>query len=155
MSDNRPAWLKPYALVAGRVPSAPLDLPQRMERVYAQLKANGWTVVVKSLGTDFSGPLGLPVPREQPVEIYLFRPGKFTAREAEAVLGAAIRAVGLNYSPIGAWLEEIAQEVIVPTVKQTVKAAKGSMKFVFIGVGVVGALFVLSKLGGGNPYRRR
>jgi hypothetical protein len=73
MSDPRPEWLRPYAFVTGRIQSAPLDLAQRMESVYQRLQSEGWSVVVKSIGTDFSGPLGIPFPKEQPLELYLYR----------------------------------------------------------------------------------
>lgn len=120
MSEVRPAWLARFALVSGRIPAAPLDLPQRMESVYAALQRAGWRVVVRSIGTDFTGPLGLPVPRAQPIELYLApaNGARFAAAQAQAALASALRAANLNYSPLGAWLEELRHEVLEPTVHQ-------------------------------------
>jgi hypothetical protein len=122
MTDTRPAWLRPYALVTGKIPSAPLDLPQRMEGVYRLLQNAGWRVVVKSIGTDFSGPLGIPVPREQPIELYLYRPEKFSASDAQNALTSALLASGIGYSPIGSWLGEIVDHVVVPTARDVGQA---------------------------------
>src|SRR5688572_9557675 len=77
-----------FALVSGRVPSAPLDLPRRMEAVYQHLQAAGWRVVVKTIGTDFSGPLGIPTPKAQPIELYLHREGTFTPVDAQDALSS-------------------------------------------------------------------
>lgn len=115
MKHTRPEWLKPYAFVTGHVQSAPLDLAQRMETVYRRLQAESWSVVVKSIGTDFSGPLGIPAPKSQPIELYLFRKESFSASEAQAALSGALRATNLSYSPTGAWLGEIVDQVVLPT----------------------------------------
>jgi hypothetical protein len=87
---------------------------RRLESVYLHLQQAGWRVVVKSIGTDFSGPFGMLVPREQPIELYLHRANKFSAADAQSALASALEAIGLGYSPIGAWLGEIIDEVVIP-----------------------------------------
>src|SRR3990172_6022000 len=101
-----PAHLKSYALVKGTLKTAPLDAPGRFEGVVTSLQGAGWIVSVKSIGTDFAGPLGMPVPRDQPLEVYLKRKdGAFTAKDAERALTQVLESMDLHYSPIGAWLQ--------------------------------------------------
>ena len=146
MNDTRPAWLKPYALVTGTIPSAPLDLPQRMDGVYRRLQNEGWRVVVKSIGTDFSGPLGLPVPKAQPIELYLYRATPFTAGDAQNALTHAVLASGLGYSPIGAWLGELVDHVIVPTANDVRRAGqKASTTLVWWVVGGLAAFVLIAR----------
>lgn len=114
----RPAWLKSFVEVRGRIPSAPLDLPARLDSIVATLRAAGWVVVVRSIGTDFEGPLGLPVPKDQELVLLLARQAPFDASDAEAALTAALAKANLGYSPISAWLRELAGEVVAPTVRQ-------------------------------------
>lgn len=124
MSSSVPAWLRQYVLVTGTLPSAPLDLPARFQRATEALEAAGWSVVVRSIGTDFEGPLGIPIPRDQPLELLLYRPGAtFTAEQAQAALERALRSVSLGYSAIGAWLRELTQEVVAPTMLDAARAA--------------------------------
>ena len=133
-----PLWMRRFAYVHGQITSAPLDLPGRFEAVLHHLQAAGWRVVVKSIGTDFIGPLGLPVPRSQPVELLLHRDDRgYTAPEAQAALAAALRAVHLNYSPIAAWLHELGREVVAPTVRQArqgLELGLGALPWVVVGV---------------------
>ena len=145
---DRPAWLKPYALVTGRVSSAPLDLPARMEQVYSGLRARGWNVVVRSIGTDFSGPLGVPVAKDQPVELYLHRTGAYTASEAQDALRDTLRSMNLDYSPLGAWAGEVFQNVVQPTIQQAAAKVEASSmnlgKWIALGVGGVLAVRLLT-----------
>lgn len=110
--SERPAWLRNFAEVQGKVPSAPLDLPARLDRVVTQLRTAGWAVVVVSIGTDFEGPFGVPAPKDQPLELLLAKTtGPFTAEEAQTALQSALAAINLGYSPVGAWLRELVTEV--------------------------------------------
>ena len=145
MADTRPAWLRPYALVTGRIPSAPLDLPRLMDGVYRRLMAAGWRVVVKSIGTDFAGPVGLPVPREQPLEVYLHRSEPFTAADAQAALADALRTTGLGYSPIGAWLGEVIDQVVVPTVNDVRRIQKAASSMAVWVVGGLAAFVLIAR----------
>ena len=117
-AGNLPPWLWPYAYVSGWLTSAPLDLPQRFAAVVRQLEARGWRVVVRSIGTDFEGPMGLPVPRDQPLELFLWRPGGFGAVDAARALGEVLAELNLSYSPLRAWLLELRREVVRPTTRQ-------------------------------------
>lgn len=144
--DTRPEWLRPYALVMGRIESAPLDLAQRMESVYQQLQRAGWSVVVKSIGTDFSGPLGIPFPKEQPIELYLYRKTEFSAEAAQSALSATLESFNLSYSPIGAWLEEVVNEIVVPTVKDVRKVQReATSTAVWIVVGGLAAFVLIAR----------
>lgn len=118
MADDRPAWLRPFSLVRGEISSAPLDMPARMEALYAALKAAGWTVAVRSIGTDFEGPGGVPIARDQVVELYLHRTDRpYTANDAAEALATALRTISVNYSAVRAWLGELAREVVAPTAR--------------------------------------
>lgn len=112
-NDNRPAWLRPFALVEGVITSAPLDLPGRFELAIQQLQAAGWRVAVKSIGTDFGF---VPTPKDQPLAIYLWRPGAFTAADAQAALSGVLGRLNMNYSPIRAWIAEVVREAVAPAV---------------------------------------
>lgn len=139
-----PAWLSGYAFVKGEIKSAPLDLVKRMDKVYAELKKAGWNVVVKSIGTDFSGPLGLPVPRSQPLELYLMkRGGPFTLADAKSALQEVLERSKLNYSMTDAWLKEIKREVLAPTLKTLGGESQKYLKFALIGAGIVLAIKVI------------
>lgn len=115
VSDNRPAWLRPYALVEGVITSAPLDLPARFERVVHELQALGWRVAVKSIGTDFGF---VPLPRDQPLAVYLWRPGQFTAEGAQAALSGVLGRMNLSYSPVRAWVAEVVREAVAPAAEE-------------------------------------
>ena len=118
-TSDRPAWLGSYVLLQGILTSSPLDMPSRMNQVYANLATMGWRVAVKSIGTDFSGPLGVPVPKDQPIELYLLRiAGGTTPENAAQALATALDAVNLTYNPIGAWIVEFGKNVVAPTVQQ-------------------------------------
>lgn len=139
MDDTRPAWLRPFALVRGELTSAPLDLPARMERLYEALRRDGWTVAVKSIGTDFEGPLGLPTPRAQALELYLHRKDRpYTEREAAEALARALSGLEVSYSAVRAWLGELQREVVEPTVNTLRVGAPWAL-----GALALGALLVL------------
>lgn len=112
-----------FALVTGTISSAPLDLPAQMDKVYAALKDAGWTVFVKSIGTDFGW---FPHPKDQPIELYLKKAadGSADPNEAEAALTAAVQQAGLNYSAVGRWGAELQQNVVVPTLDQALQDAQ-------------------------------
>jgi hypothetical protein len=46
----------------------------------------------------------------------------FSASAAQDALAGALRTINLSYSPIGAWLGEIVDQVVVPTVTDLRKA---------------------------------
>lgn len=150
LPENRPAWLKPYAFVTGKVESAPLDLPQRLDEATRKLQQAGWTVVVKSVGTDF-GPI--PVPKSQPLELYLHRTDRpYTEKDAQSALGTALRSLNMAYSATGAWAGEIATHVVVPTIMQAAEQAKSAanmtarlLPFVAVGLVALAAIIYLPK----------
>lgn len=138
--EARPEWLQPYAHIKGTLSSAPLDMPARLDSVVAALKAAGWSVVVRSVGTDFSGPLGIPVPRDQPLDILLDRQDQaYTADDAQNALSDALSKVNVNYSPIGAWTHELNTQVVQPSLQDAATAAKKAVSATpYILAGVVG-----------------
>jgi hypothetical protein len=139
---KRPEWLRKYALVSGRISSAPLDLAQRFDAVTAQLDAEGWRVSVKSIGTDF----GLvPSPRDQFFELYLWRPDDFSPDQAQEAVNQALESTGLGYSATESWAGEVVEEVIRPTiedVKETITRPPAT-EWLLIGALLVGAVIVL------------
>jgi hypothetical protein len=114
-NDNRPAWLNAWALVEGVITSAPLDLPGRFDQVVQQLQHAGWRVSVKSIGTDFGF---IPLPKDQPLAVYLWRPGAFTAAQAQAALAEVLGRMNLSYSPIRAWVAEVVREAVAPAAEE-------------------------------------
>ena len=123
--EARPDWLKPFAHVTGTIPSAPLDLASRMDRVVNTLRSAGWTPVVRSIGTDFQGPLGMPVPKDQPLDMLLHRTDRsYTIDEAQTALKDAIKdATNVYFSPTGAWLTELTSNIAIPTITQAAQQA--------------------------------
>lgn len=120
-----PTHLRPYTYVKGTILSAPLDMPSRLDEMTKKLKDAGWTVYVRSVGTDFSGPLGIPVPKAQPIELLIHRTDKpYFAIEAEAAVIRAMADMTWNYSPLERYAGEIQQEVITPTVKEVAQITK-------------------------------
>lgn len=130
-------WLKPYARLSGMLPSAPLDLPQRLNAVTHALQQAGWRVVVESIGTDFAGPGGVPIPRSQPLILRLHRTDRpYTPDDAEAALRTALRNVSLDYSPLGRWAGELASQVVQPTIDQALTGSATALKLIgFAGIG--------------------
>lgn len=140
--QKRPEWLRKYALVRGQISSAPLDLADRFGAVVAQLDAEGWRVSVKSIGTDF----GLvPTPRDQPFELYLWRPEEFSSEQAHQAVNQALESTGLGYSATESWAGEVVEEVIRPTfedVKETITRPPDTA-WLLIGALMLGAVIVL------------
>ena len=62
---------------------------------------------MKSIGTDFGF---VPTPKDQPLATYLWRPGAFTAADAQAALSGVLGRLNMNYSPIRAWIAEVVRE---------------------------------------------
>lgn len=147
---SRPAWLKPFALLDGYIVSAPLDLADRMEQVYARLKSQGWTVVVKSIGTDFAGPGGLPVPKAQPLTMYMNRTDHpYTPLEAKIALATTLLMMNLSYNVIGAYAGEVQENIVRPTVDQTLDFTRKGLElapWIIGGVGAIYGLMLLSQL---------
>lgn len=134
--EQRPAWLRPYVLVEGVISSAPLDLPRRFEQVIARLQALGWRVSVKSIGTDFGF---IPLPKDQPLALYLLRPDRpFTAREAHVALASVLQALNMNYSPVREWAAEVVREVVRPSLRTGTDLGKVAV----VGALVIGALLL-------------
>lgn len=159
-SSQRPEWLKPFAHVTGSIPSAPLDLATRMDAVTKALKSAGWTVVVRSVGTDFTGddgrtflgvsvnnPLGIPKIMDQPIDMLLHRTDRtYIAKDAQDALNTALHASNVNYSPIGAWTAEVNKEVIQPTIATVQSKVSTYAPYLMVGVGVAAALYLNSWL---------
>lgn len=135
--------LQGYVSVKGEIRTAPLDLASRMERIYSALSKAGWIVIVRSLGTDFVGPLGLPVPKSQPFELWLKRKDRTaTKEEAKRALEVALKAAMLDYSPLSAYADEVSTQVVVPTLKTLEKGVTstvtGTAKLIpWVGAGLV------------------
>lgn len=136
--------LDKYIAVEGELPAAPLDMPERFNRAMSELQADGWRVVVKDIGTDFTGPLGIPVPKSQPIKLLLWREGG-TVGDARL---AVIQALEKNTlaSAVSAWLSEIAIEVVQPTIEDAKRLAVNWGPIIIAGaVGVAALIIFLRK----------
>lgn len=147
-----PERFKSYALVIGEISSAPLDLMDRMQGVYDRLRLAGWLVFPRSIGTDFRGPLGLPIPKTQPIELYLHkRDQSYTKEEAELALSKALHDASMEYHPIESWMAELHKEIIQPTLQQTGSLiTKKLLPYVAVAGGIVLAVMLLMYM----PRRR-
>lgn len=138
-----PEHLRKYARLTGQIRTAPLDLAAQLDRVWAALKKAGWLVVPRSIGTDFTGPGGLPVPKSQPFEVLLHRKDRpYALDEAKSALATALKLASLDYSPTGAWLQEIKTEVAVPTLKTIESGVRTAWDWKLPALAVVGAVFL-------------
>lgn len=139
MTWNRPEWLKPFAEVIGWIHSAPLDLSARLDATVRQLRAEGWTVVVRSVGTDFDSGFGVPLPRAQRLHVLLHRTDRpYTPKEAHEALSRVLSGAAVTYSAWGAWAGELAREVITPTVEDARALAMPSLAAAGVVVAIVG-----------------
>jgi hypothetical protein len=152
MSDNddyppasRPDWLKTFAHVKGVLSSAPLDLPDRLDQAVGALKAAGWTVVVRSVGTDFAGPLGIPIPKDQPLDVLINKADPYTLDDAQTALSQTLNLLNVNYSALSAWAGEIVTEVVEPTIADVKKDVSSSLPWVLGGIGLGLVLLIAIK----------
>lgn len=130
LPDGRPEFLKDYTLVVGVLPSAPLDLATRFDHIIAALKQSGWNVAVKKIGTDFEGPLGIPIMKLQPLELWMHRTDRtYTAIEAQAALVNALAHETIAYNPVSATLSEYWREVVVPSAQDATKVGQKGLEW--------------------------
>ena len=85
------------------------------------------------IGTDFGF---FPTPRDQSLAVYLWRPGAFTAPEAQATLAGVLSRMNPSYRPIRAWVAEVLREAVA-------RAAEEPKTWGLVAVAVVVGLVLL------------
>jgi hypothetical protein len=87
-----------------------------MDVAVQTLRSAGWTPVIRSVGTDFAGPFGIPMPKDQPVDILIHRYDRpYSMSEAQDAVGLSLlSASGKSFSVTGAWLSDFIGAIVMP-----------------------------------------
>ncbi len=128
--------------MAGYITSVASDMEGRLHQVTTRLREMGYQPVVTGVGTDFLLLGILPVPRAQPIKVWLWRKpedGPLNPLRARVDFARVMGEMAFNYNPLLAYVNEVRREVVDPTVD----TSKSWLPWILAGVGVI---FLLGKV---------
>lgn len=107
---DRFVWVETY------LKATPTTLPYRLERLTKGLQSKGWTVLVRSVATDFEF-VGVPVPKVQKVTLGLYK-SVHTRRQALGAVQAVAKQLNEGFSPLQEYVRELERGIVRPTLEQ-------------------------------------